>query len=46
MNYTYSAANNGDVAQTGQLDLSDGGTINTSTATSETFDLVLSFGQG
>ncbi len=46
MNYTYSAANSGNTAQTGLLDLSDGGTINTSTATSETFDLVLSFGQG
>jgi glucoamylase len=46
MNYTYDAANNGNTAQTGLLDLSDGGKINTSTATSETFDLVLSFGQG
>ena len=46
MNYTYTAANNGNTAQTGLLDLSDGGKINTSTATSETFDLVLSFGQG
>ncbi len=46
MDYTYTAANNGNTAQTGLLDLSDGGTINTSTATSETFNLVLSFGQG
>jgi glucoamylase len=46
MNDTYSAANNGNTAQTGLLDLSDGGTINTSTATTITFDLVLSFGQG
>ena len=45
MNYTYSAANNGNTAQTGELDLSDGGTINTQTATSITFDLVLSFGR-
>lgn len=46
MNYTYSLASNGNTAQTGLLDLSNGGTINTSSATSETFDLVLSFGQG
>lgn len=46
MSYTYSAANNGNTAQTGLLDLSNGGTINTSTATSETFEMVLSFGQG
>jgi glucoamylase len=45
MNYTYSSANNGNTAQTGELDLSDGGTINTQTATTITFDLVLSFGQ-
>ena len=45
MNYTYSAANSGNTAQTGELDLSNGGTINTQTATSITFDLVLSFGQ-
>lgn len=45
MNYTYSAANNGNTAQTGELDLSDGGKINTQTATSITFNLVLSFGQ-
>ncbi len=45
MSYTYSAANNGNTAQTGLLDLSNGGTVNTSVATSETFDLVLSFGQ-
>lgn len=45
MNYTYSAANNGNTAQTGLLDLSNGGTVNTSTATTETFNLVLSFGQ-
>lgn len=46
MNDTYSAASNGNTAQTSLLDLSNGGKINTSTATSETFDLVLSFGQG
>ncbi len=45
MNYSYSAADSGNTAQTGELDLSDGGTINTSTATSISFDLVLSFGQ-
>jgi glucoamylase len=45
MNYTYSTASNGNTAQTGLLDLSDGGTINTATATSITFNLVLSFGQ-
>ncbi len=45
MNYTYSAANNGNTAQMGQLDLSNGGTINTQSATSITFTLVLSFGQ-
>ncbi len=45
MNYNYSAANNGNTAQTGLLDLSNGGAINTQTATSVTFNLVLSFGQ-
>ncbi len=45
MNFTYSIANNGNTAQTGLLDLSNGGAINTATATSITFDLVLSFGQ-
>jgi glucoamylase len=45
MNYTYSSANSGNTAQTAQLDLSNGGTINTSTATAITFRLVLSFGQ-
>ena len=45
MSYTYSAANTGNTAQTGQLDLSNGGAINTSTATSITFDTVLAFGQ-
>lgn len=45
MNYTYSTASAGNTAQTGLLDLSDGGTINTSTTTSVTFNLVLSFGQ-
>jgi len=45
MNYTYAAANNGNTAQTGLLDLSNGGKINTSTATTLTFNLVLSFGQ-
>lgn len=45
MSYTYSSATGGNTAQTGQLDLSNGGTINTSTATAITFRLVLSFGQ-
>jgi len=45
MSYTYDSANNGNTAQTGLLDLSDGGTINTQNATSITFNLVLSFGQ-
>ncbi|HET8913673.1 MAG TPA: glycoside hydrolase family 15 protein [Ktedonobacteraceae bacterium] len=45
MNYTYSSASNGNTAQTGALDLSNGGTINTQTTTSETFNLDLSFGQ-
>ncbi|HEU5227428.1 MAG TPA: carbohydrate-binding protein, partial [Ktedonobacteraceae bacterium] len=45
MSFTYSAANNGNTAQTGLLDLSNGGTINTQTATSVSFNLVLSFGQ-
>lgn len=45
MNFTYIAANNGNTAQTGLLDLSNGGKINLATATAITFDLVLSFGQ-
>ncbi len=45
MSDTYSTASSGNTAQTGLLDLSDGGMINTSTATSISFDLVLSFGQ-
>jgi len=45
MNDTYSVANNGNTAQTGLLDLSNGGTINTQTSTTLTFNLVLSFGQ-
>jgi len=45
MNYTYTSANNGNTAQTAEIDLSDGGKINTQTATSATFNLVLSFGQ-
>ncbi len=45
MSNTYSAANNGNTAQLGQLDLSNGGTVNTTTATSLAFNLVLSFGQ-
>ena len=45
MNYTYSPANNGNTAQTGQVDLSNGGTINLTTTTTVTFNLVLSFGQ-
>lgn len=46
MNYTYSQASNGNTAQTGMLDLSNGGKINLKKATSATFNLVLSFGQG
>ena len=45
MSYTYSSATGGNTAQTGELDLSNGGTINTSTATSITFRLALGFGQ-
>lgn len=45
MSYTYSSASSGNTAQTGELDLSNGGTINTSTATSITFRLGLGFGQ-
>jgi glucoamylase len=41
MNDTYSVANNGNTAQTGLLDLSNGGTINTQTSTTLTFNLVL-----
>jgi glucoamylase len=44
MSFTYGSANNGNTAQTGQLDLSNGGTVNTQTATSITFSVVLSFG--
>ncbi len=46
MSDTYDTASGGNTAQTGELDLSNGGTVNTSTATSVTFNLVLSFGQG
>ncbi len=46
MNYTFDTANTGNTAQAGQLDLSNQGAINTSTATTITFSLVLSFGQG
>ena len=46
MSYTYSPANNGNTAQTGQIDLSDAGAINLTTATSATFRLGLGFGQG
>ena len=45
MNFTYDSASGGNTAQTGMLDLSDGGTINTQTATSVTFNLDLAFGQ-
>ncbi len=45
MNDTYSGANNGNTAQTGLLDLSNGGAVNTQTANTLTFNLVLSFGQ-
>lgn len=46
LSFTYGAANNGNTAQTGLLDLSNGGANNLSTMTSLTFNLVLSFGQG
>jgi glucoamylase len=45
MSYAYAYANNGNTAQTGLLDLSNGGAVNTQNATSVTFNLVLSFGQ-
>lgn len=45
MNYTYSAATDGNTVQTGLLDLSNNGAVDTSSATSITFKLVLSFGQ-
>lgn len=45
MNDTYASASGGNTAQTGQFDLSNGGTINTQTATSVTFSLDLAFGQ-
>ncbi len=44
MNYTYSSATQGNTVQTGLLDLSNNGAINTSSATSITFNLVLAFG--
>jgi glucoamylase len=45
MNYTYNVATNGNTVQTGLLDLSNGGRVDLSSATSITFRLVLSFGQ-
>ena len=45
MSYTYSPANNGNTAQTGLIDLSNGGKINLTTTTTVTFNLALSFGQ-
>jgi len=45
MNYTYSAATGGNTVQIGLLDLSNGGAVDLSSATSITFKLVLSFGQ-
>src|SRR6266567_7338122 len=45
MNYTYSEATDGNTVQTGLLDLSKGGAVDLSSATSLTFKLVLSFGQ-
>lgn len=45
MNYRYNAATNGNTVQTGLLDLSNGGRVNLSSATSITFKIVLSFGQ-
>ncbi len=46
MSYTYSSANNGNTAQTGQIDLSDAGAINLTTATTATFRLGLGFRPG
>jgi glucoamylase len=45
MNFTYSAATDGNSVQTGLLDLSNRGAVDLSSATSITFNLVLSFGQ-
>src|SRR5258708_26290463 len=45
MNDTYSAATGGNTVQTGLLDLSNGGALDLSSATSLTFKLALSFGQ-
>jgi glucoamylase len=45
MNYTYSAATDGNTVQTGLLDLSNGGKLDLSSVTSVTFTLALSFGQ-
>ena len=45
MNDTYSVASNGNTAQAGLLDLSNGGTVNTQTSNLLTFNMVLSFGQ-
>ena len=45
MNYTYNTATGGNTVQAGQLDLSNGGKSDLSSATSLTFTLALSFGQ-
>lgn len=45
MNYGYQSALRGNTAQTGLLDLTNEGEINTSTQDSVSFDLVLSLGQ-
>ena len=45
MNYTYSSASAGNTVQTGLLDLSNGGALDLSSATSASFNLVLSFGE-
>ena len=45
MNYTYSAATDGNTAQTGSLDLSNGGAVNTSSVSTISFTLVLSMAQ-
>ena len=46
MNDTYNMAKRGNTVQTGLLDLSNNGSINTSSATTISFKLILAFGQG
>ncbi len=45
MNYTYNTATDGNTVQTGLLDLSNNGAVNTASIASITFTLVLSMGQ-